>query len=189
MPHLVLIGNSIFDNAAYTRGGPDVVSQVRGLLAPGWEATLLAVDGSTADQVAGQLGRLPKAATHLVLSVGGNDALMHQRILEAPASSMASPSRHWRTSRPISRDAIVWRSPPAWTPLYRWPCAPFTTGRSTISLSNASPPQHSRCSTTRSYEWPSSTLSVITCAQCVSALRTMPIRSNRRRWAGQKSHE
>ena len=47
MPHLVLIGDSIFDNAAYTGGGPDVVSQVRGLLAPGWEATLLAVDGST----------------------------------------------------------------------------------------------------------------------------------------------
>ena len=89
MPHLVLIGDSIFDNAAYTRGGPDVVSQVRGLLPPGWEATLLAVDGSTTDHVAGQLGRLPKQATHLVLSVGGNDALMHQRILEAPASSMA----------------------------------------------------------------------------------------------------
>ena len=89
MPHLVLIGDSIFDNAAYTRGGPDVVSQVRGLLPPGWEATLSAVDGSTTDHVAGQLGRLPKEATHLVLSVGGNDALMHQRILEAPASSMA----------------------------------------------------------------------------------------------------
>jgi len=89
MPHLVLIGDSIFDNAAYTRGGPDVVSQVRGLLPPGWEATLSAVDGSTTDHVAGQLGRLPKEATHLVLSVGGNDALRHQRILEAPASSMA----------------------------------------------------------------------------------------------------
>ena len=39
MPHVVLIGDSIFDNAAYTRGGPDVVSQVRGLLPRGWEAT------------------------------------------------------------------------------------------------------------------------------------------------------
>jgi GDSL-like Lipase/Acylhydrolase family len=89
VPHLILIGDSIFDNAAYTRGGPDVVSQVRELLAPGWEATLLAVDGSTTDHVADQLGRLPKQATHLVLSIGGNNALMHQRILEAPASSMA----------------------------------------------------------------------------------------------------
>jgi len=89
MPHLVLIGDSIFDNVSYTRGGPDVVSQVRELLAPGWEATLLAVDGSTTDSVAAQLGRLPKQATHLVLSVGGNDALGHMSILEAPASSMA----------------------------------------------------------------------------------------------------
>ena len=90
MPHLVLIGDSIFDNAAYTGGGPDVVSQVRGLLAHGWEATLLARDGSTTDDVADQLGRLPTQATHLVLSVGGNNALMHQRILEAPVSSMAA---------------------------------------------------------------------------------------------------
>jgi lysophospholipase L1-like esterase len=89
MPHLVLIGDSIFDNAAYTGGGPDVVSQVRGLLAHGWEATLLARDGSTTDDVADQLGRLPTQSTHLVLSVGGNDALAHQRILEAPVSSMA----------------------------------------------------------------------------------------------------
>jgi hypothetical protein len=88
MPHVVLVGDSILDNAAYTRGGPDVVSQVRGLLPPGWEATLLAVDGSTTDHVADQIGRLPKQATHLVLSVGGNNAMMHLGILEAPVSSM-----------------------------------------------------------------------------------------------------
>jgi hypothetical protein len=89
MPHVVLIGDSILDNAAYTRGSPDVVSQVRELLPPGWEATLLAVDGSTTDQVASQLGRLPQQATHLVLSVGGNNALMHLGILEAPVLSIA----------------------------------------------------------------------------------------------------
>jgi hypothetical protein len=89
MAHVVLIGDSILDNAAYTRGGPDVVSQVRGLLPPGWHATLLAVDGSTTDHVASQLTRVPEDATHLVLSVGGNNALMHLGILESPMSSMA----------------------------------------------------------------------------------------------------
>jgi hypothetical protein len=89
MPHVVLIGDSILDNAAYTRGGPDVVSQVRELLPRGWQATLLAVDGSTTDHVASQLTRLPGDATHLVLSVGGNNALMHLGILESPMSSMA----------------------------------------------------------------------------------------------------
>ena len=89
MPHVVLIGDSIFDNAAYTEGGPDVVSQLRGLLPPGWDATLLAVDGATTDDVAGQLGRLPDQATDLVLSVGGNDALRHSGVLQASVPSMA----------------------------------------------------------------------------------------------------
>ena len=75
MPHLVLLGDSIFDNAQYTSGGPDVVSQVRNLLPSGWDASLLAVDGSTTVNIPDQIQRLPKASTHLVLSVGGNNAL------------------------------------------------------------------------------------------------------------------
>jgi hypothetical protein len=89
MPHVVLVGDSILDNGAYTQGGPDVVTQVRALLPAGWKATLLAVDGSTTDNVAAQLARLPEDATHIVLSVGGNDALMHLGILETPVSSLA----------------------------------------------------------------------------------------------------
>jgi len=76
MPHLVLLGDSIFDNAAYTSGGPDVVSQVRRFLPSEWGASLLAIDGSTTDNVAGQVQGMPKEASHLVLSVGGNNALM-----------------------------------------------------------------------------------------------------------------
>jgi len=75
MPHLVLLGDSIFDNAHHTSGGPDVVSQVRNLLPSGWDASLLAVDGSTTLNIPDQIQRLPKASTHLVLSVGGNNAL------------------------------------------------------------------------------------------------------------------
>lgn len=75
MSHLVLLGDSIFDNAQYTSGGPDVVSQVRNLLPLGWDAMLLAVDGSTTLNIPDQMQRLPKECTHLVLSVGGNNAL------------------------------------------------------------------------------------------------------------------
>jgi hypothetical protein len=50
----------------------------------GGEATLLAVDGSTTDHVASQLGCLPQQATHLVFSVAGDNALMHLGILDAP---------------------------------------------------------------------------------------------------------
>ena len=90
MPHLILLGDSIFDNGRYTGGGPDVISQLRGLLPAGWQATLLAVDGSTTEDVAGQLRRLPKTGTHLVLSVGGNNALMHLGILDAPTATVAT---------------------------------------------------------------------------------------------------
>lgn len=75
MPHLVLLGDSIFDNAQYTGGGPDVATQVRKLVPPGWGVSLLAVDGSTTANIPDQVQRLPKEATHLVLSVGGNNAL------------------------------------------------------------------------------------------------------------------
>jgi hypothetical protein len=75
MAHVILLGDSIFDNAAYVRGGPDVVRQVRAKLSAGWEASLLAVDGAVTREVLRQLGRLPKDATHLVVSAGGNDAL------------------------------------------------------------------------------------------------------------------
>jgi hypothetical protein len=87
MSHLILLGDSIFDNAAYTNGGPDVVTQLNEVLPAGWTASLLAVDGSTTGDVAGQVGCLPSDASHLVLSVGGNDALQQAHVLLTPASS------------------------------------------------------------------------------------------------------
>jgi hypothetical protein len=89
MSHLVLLGDSIFDNAAYTKGGPDVLTQVRALLPKPWKASLLAIDGSTTNDLPTQLGHLPKDATHIVLSVGGNDALMQLEVLDKPVSVVA----------------------------------------------------------------------------------------------------
>ncbi len=87
--HVVLLGDSIFDNGAYTSGGPDIVSQLRPLLPGGWSATLLAVDGARTDDVRHQLFRLSPDVSHLVLSVGGNDALAHGDLLDGPAASAA----------------------------------------------------------------------------------------------------
>ena len=89
MAHIVLLGDSIFDNGAYTNGGPAVISQVRQLLPDGWHASLLALDGATAVDVSSQVRRVPPDATHLALSAGGNDALSNVGILERPASSTA----------------------------------------------------------------------------------------------------
>jgi hypothetical protein len=87
MRHLVLLGDSIFDNAAYTRGEPDVVTHLQRLLPEGWQATLLAVDGATTQGVPSQLQRVPRDATDIILSVGGNDALQSTDLLNRPARS------------------------------------------------------------------------------------------------------
>lgn len=89
MPHVVLLGDSIFDNAAYVAGGPDVVRQLRPRLPEGWRATLLAVDGAVTRSVPQQLARLPADSTHLVVSVGGNDALGYSQVLDEDARSVA----------------------------------------------------------------------------------------------------
>ncbi|HEU0097999.1 MAG TPA: GDSL-type esterase/lipase family protein [Allosphingosinicella sp.] len=89
MPHVVLLGDSILDNGAYVRGGPDVVSQLRGKLPADWDASLLALDGAVAGEVTAQLGRLPKGATHLVVSAGGNDALAASFLLGQSVATVA----------------------------------------------------------------------------------------------------
>lgn len=89
MSHVVLLGDSIFDNAAYVGGGPDVVRQLRDRLPQGWRASLAAIDGSTIADIDDQLARLSADATHLVISVGGNDALGQAAILDAPSVSVA----------------------------------------------------------------------------------------------------
>jgi lysophospholipase L1-like esterase len=87
--HVVLLGDSVFDHAAYAAGGPEVVEQLREQLPAGWRATLRAVDGSVTASIARQLDQLPRDASHLVISVGGNDALGHAGVLDESARSMA----------------------------------------------------------------------------------------------------
>jgi hypothetical protein len=57
MNHVVLLGDSILDNAAYTGGRPAVIDHLQDLLGIGWKASLLAVDGSvTALRIAFRVG-------------------------------------------------------------------------------------------------------------------------------------
>src|SRR4051812_29720726 len=46
---VVLLGDSILDNGAYTRGGPHVAAQVQAALPEGWRCVLAAVDGATTE--------------------------------------------------------------------------------------------------------------------------------------------
>ena len=74
MAHVVLLGDSIFDNGVYVPDEPAVEDQLRAALPASWRVTRLAVDGHVPADVAGQLAKLPEDATHLIVSCGGNDA-------------------------------------------------------------------------------------------------------------------
>ncbi|HEY8561014.1 MAG TPA: SGNH/GDSL hydrolase family protein [Pyrinomonadaceae bacterium] len=89
MTHIVLLGDSIFDNKAYVGAEPDVVSHLRAMIPADWQATLCAADGNLVEHVSGQLSNAPAGATHLVISAGGNNAIMNADILSLPASSSA----------------------------------------------------------------------------------------------------
>lgn len=73
--HVVLLGDSIFDNASYVSRGMSVIDHLRRRLPSGGKASLRAVDGACVTNVYRQLEQLPADTTHLVLSIGGNDAL------------------------------------------------------------------------------------------------------------------
>ncbi len=75
MTHIVLVGDSIFDNSPYVADGEAVIEQLSTRLAPNEQATMLARDGDVTLDVIDQLDSLPASTTHLFISCGGNDAL------------------------------------------------------------------------------------------------------------------
>jgi hypothetical protein len=85
--HIALLGDSIFDNRAYTGTEPDVLAHLRAMLAPGWRASLLAVDGSATGDLQYQLPKISADVTHLVISLGGNDAIANSDLLATPVTS------------------------------------------------------------------------------------------------------
>src|SRR5207245_9693331 len=85
--HVALLGDSVFDNGAYTSGGPDVVRQLTSMLPAGWRASLLALDGAMMGDLEHQLYRLPADVTHVVVSIGGNDVLQNLDVLRLKAKA------------------------------------------------------------------------------------------------------
>jgi hypothetical protein len=84
MKRIVLLGDSV-----YVGTNPDVVHQLRQVLPEGWGADLNARDGAVMADIPAQMRSLPTDATHLVISVGGNDALLQAGVLDEDAGSVA----------------------------------------------------------------------------------------------------
>jgi len=87
--HIVLAGDSIFDNKPYVEQGDTVSDILKQKISLDHKLTLLAVDGHIASDVSKQLVNLPSDCTDLFISVGGNDALQHAYILENKVSTVA----------------------------------------------------------------------------------------------------
>jgi hypothetical protein len=86
--HVVLTGDSIFDNAPYVKNNQAVINHLRGIAGEEFKSTLLAIDGSVTDEVHQQLDVLPADTTHLFISSGGNDALEAAMVLHAPVATV-----------------------------------------------------------------------------------------------------
>jgi len=97
--HVVLLGDSIFDNGVYVEG-PPVIDQLKKQLSSWKElfslkeskttCTLLARDGNVLSNILSQVSKIPTDATHLFVSIGGNDALGCMYQLQSPATDMES---------------------------------------------------------------------------------------------------
>lgn len=84
---LVLLGDSILDNAPYTDEGKDTTTLLKQMLAPDWSVSLCARDGHIMACIDQQLRSFEYHASTAVLSVGGNDVSHHIGLLGRPAGS------------------------------------------------------------------------------------------------------
>lgn len=91
MTHVILLGDSIFDNAPYVPAGMHVQARLQSVLGPGDRVSLLARDRSVLDDMVAQVARLeelPEPADWLVISCGGNDVLGLEGAMQSKVSSV-----------------------------------------------------------------------------------------------------
>lgn len=104
MAHVVLLGDSIFDNSAYVPDGHAVIEHLRAILPEEWSVSLLAVDGHVTSDVKTQLEKVPNDATHFIVSCGGNDALNYLPTLTEQTQSVAEALDRFARIRADFRD-------------------------------------------------------------------------------------
>jgi hypothetical protein len=86
--HIVLAGDSIFDNDTYVMDEPGVIEQMRRSIPKNWSASKVAIDGDCIDDIPKQLTHIPSNATDLIVSIGGNDARRYRGLID----QLKSPS-------------------------------------------------------------------------------------------------
>jgi lysophospholipase L1-like esterase len=93
--HVILAGDSIFDNAIYVPGEPCVTDQLRAMVGDSSSVSMVAVDGDYVSDVWRQVRSFPQGATHILVSAGGNDALRHAHKLGNDYLTSADLFKEW----------------------------------------------------------------------------------------------
>jgi hypothetical protein len=93
--HIILAGDSIFDNAVYVPGEPCVTDQLRAMVGDTFSVSMIAIDGDYVSDVWRQARLLPEGATHILVSAGGNDALRHAHKLGNDYLTSADLFKEW----------------------------------------------------------------------------------------------
>lgn len=88
MMHIAMLGDSVFGNASYVGGAPDVWAQLQSLLTD-VEVSSAARDGAVIAGISQQLRQIPRSATHIMVSIGGNDAIGASGVIDEKAASVA----------------------------------------------------------------------------------------------------
>jgi lysophospholipase L1-like esterase len=74
--YLTLLGDSVFDNAHYNPPREGSLAWFRRFAPEGWDVVLGAADGATLSSIPFQVRRIHPDSKAVLLSVGGNDAMM-----------------------------------------------------------------------------------------------------------------
>jgi len=85
--HIVLIGDSVLDNASYVDSGESIQDLLHKAI-PNATISLLAVDGSMTTDISKQIANFPQDATHIIFSCGGNDAINSIDVLNQSTSTI-----------------------------------------------------------------------------------------------------
>lgn len=117
--HLVLLGDSIFDNGNYVRRAESVRHHLQRTFGTTARATLVAVDGNITADILDQVARIPADATHLALGIGGNDMLKYFADMGQPAQSvnhalmlLSDVQREFAQRYDVALQAVLaWRLP------------------------------------------------------------------------------
>jgi len=112
--HVVLIGDSIFDNSPYVLEGEKCVSEhLAALYSSNEHIKMLALDGAVTDDVLWQAQAIPINIMKVVVSCGGNDALEMAHVLTANCTTvyeaMGMIYPHIQTFR-LSHQKMIGRS-------------------------------------------------------------------------------